>query len=303
MAQDQALTLIPITLPLVKRLLPKRPRNADKEYFGRAFVVAGSKGMIGAALLASRAVLRAGAGISILGVPQSLADLVDAVSPEVMTIGLAETTERTLSPKAYKKIKEVAERMKALAIGPGLSRNARTTKLEQKIYTRLFRSLKKLNLVIDADGLNGLRPFAVRRAEYLPVITPHAGELARLLKITRTKLEQDPVYYARKAAKRFKVIVVLKGEQTIVVDPSALEVLYNTTGNPGMATGGSGDVLTGVITGFIVQGMEPRSAAVLGVFIHGLAGNIAAMLKGQDGIIASDILNNVPLAIKRVRGK
>lgn len=292
-----------ITPELVGQLLPVRPRNADKETFGRVLVLAGSKGMLGAALFCSRAVLRTGAGIALLGLPDSLARFANANSPEVMTIGLPETDWGSLAPQALTGIKKIMTKMKAIAIGPGLSRQKPTISLVGKTLRLISVKYKKLKLVVDADGLKGLVRFSHRPAAYIPVITPHAGELSGLLKVTRRAVEKYPVRYALKAARKFRVLVVLKGYETIIVSPYSDEVLVNQTGNPGMATGGSGDVLTGMIAGLLAQGLDSRSAAVAGVFLHGLAGNIAALRLGQDGIIASDILESIPLALRRIRGR
>lgn len=298
------MSLIAITPELVARLLPVRPKNATKEDFGRVLVIAGSQGMSGAAMLCSRAVLRAGAGLAILGIPQSLARLADVSIPEVMALELPETKTKTLAPKAFLPIKKVASRVKVLALGPGLSRKPSTVQLVKKVLKSIPKKFPKIKLVIDADGLAGLVPFSSQnQSEYLPIITPHTGELAKLLKVTRKLVEKDPPFYARKAAKRYKVLVVLKSFQTIIVSPYEEEILFNNIGNAGMATGGTGDVLTGTIAGFLAQGLDSWTAAVVGVYIHSLAGNVAAIRVGQDGIIASDILESLPLAIKRIRGK
>ncbi len=303
MAKRKEIKTIPVTFDLAQELMPPRPRAVDKEYFGRALVIAGAKGMLGAALLSSRAVLRVGAGISVLGVPRELAKVADAVSPEVMTLELPMTAKGTVSVKARASILKMASRMRAVALGPGLSRDPATKRLLKHVLPGLFRRYAAVRLVIDADGLLGMVRFPFRGAERLPIITPHTGELAKLIKVTRRAVESDRLRYARSAARRFNVIVVLKGAMTLIVSPVDDVLFYNMTGNPGMATGGSGDVLTGIITGLLAQGLEPRTAAALGVYVHGLAGNFAAVQKGEDGIIASDILENIPNALRRLRGK
>ncbi|MBU0580078.1 MAG: NAD(P)H-hydrate dehydratase [Candidatus Margulisbacteria bacterium] len=292
--------LLPISKEIVTRLLPKRPKEANKETFGRVLVLAGSKGMTGAAMLCSRAVLRIGAGLSILGIPKSLAHFVDVANPEVMTLSLPETSKGALSTNAFSQVKKVLPRMKAVALGPGLTRFPGTVQLVRKTLKELAKN-KNSKIVIDADGLAGL----IRFPKYLdlPIITPHTGELASLLQVKRILVEQNPPLYAKKAAQKYKVLVVLKSFQTLVVSPYVEEIFFNHIGNQGMATAGSGDVLTGAIAGFLAQGLDAWSAAIVGIYIHSLAGNIAAIRMGQDGIIASDILESLPLALKRIRGK
>jgi ADP-dependent NAD(P)H-hydrate dehydratase / NAD(P)H-hydrate epimerase len=301
--QEAEIKLVPITPELIAKILPLREQRSNKETFGRMMFMAGSKGLTGAAMLSSKAAMRVGAGVSILAIPGSQARFVDTANPEVMTLDLPETKANTLSLKGYTVIKKVADKLKVLAIGPGITRRQNTKLLVKRILKNFPEKYPELKFVIDADGLAGLVKFKKELAtEQLPIITPHAGELAGLLKIKRQLVEMNPPFFAKMAAKKYGVLVVLKGFQTIIVSPHEEEILFNYIGNAGMATAGTGDVLTGTIAGFLAQNLDSWKAAALGVFFHSLAGNIAAMDIGQDGIIASDILAKLPQAIKRIKG-
>lgn len=235
--------------------------------------------MTGAAVLASRGALRSGAGLTYLAVPKDLVNFVDSMTPEVITL-------------PFENIGKV--RADAVAIGPGLGISARTRKL-------IISS--RVPLVIDADGLNVIAKdvslLKKAQAQAQVVITPHPGEMSRLIKKSVEYIQKNRVSVAKDAAKRFGCIVVLKGYKTVVADPSG-NTFINPTGNPGMASGGVGDVLTGMIAGFIAQRIKPRDAAVLAVYLHGLAGDLAAKEKGEYGMIASDLAEKIPHAIQKL---
>lgn len=296
----------------VANWIPPRPAYSHKGSYGRVFVLAGSTGMTGAAVLASQAALRAGAGLVTLGIPKSLNTIVEAKLSEVMTIPLPETTEGSLALTAKPPILEFIERTapSVLAIGPGLSQNSETVNLIQNLVRKTDRPT-----VIDADGLNALADRQTDRSSTrsqvnnllssLPsqaILTPHPGEMARLTGLSVSEIELDRIGIAQEFAREHEVTLVLKGVPTVIALRTG-EVWINSTGNPGMATGGTGDVLTGLIAGLMAQGVPVSEAAVLGVYLHGLAGDISAEMSGMHGLIAGDILKAIPEAIERCRPK
>jgi ADP-dependent NAD(P)H-hydrate dehydratase / NAD(P)H-hydrate epimerase len=278
----------------LKDLLKKRPRRSHKGDFGSVFILAGSRGMTGAAALCSNAALRSGAGLVTLGIPVSLNPIMSKKLTEVMTLSLAETKEITLSLKAEKAILKKIGFSDAVVLGPGLSQHPETQKLINKLVLKIDKSM-----VLDADALNALskNTNALKKIKTDYVITPHMGEMARLIGKDRSYVKNNRITIAKKFSRDYNAVVVLKGAGTIAAEPDG-KYYINTTGNPGMATAGSGDVLTGIIAGFLGQGLIAFDAARLGVYIHGLAGDLAAKDKGEIGLIAGDILENIPYAIK-----
>lgn len=284
------------TREVVRRWLPPRPAWAHKGSCGRVLVVAGSRGMSGAACLAALGAARAGAGLVTLAVPRSVQEVAAAKLTEVVTAGLPETAQGTLAGEALEKITALLEKADALALGPGLTTHPETAALVRELLARI-----QIPCVVDADGLNALReqPGVWRQLGAPAVITPHEGEMARLLGVSPEDVRARRLVVAEEAATHFKVVVLLKGPATLVSSPSGTTYI-NTTGNPGMATGGSGDVLTGVIAGLIAQGMDVFLAAAAGAYLHGLAGDLAAAVKGQRGLLAGDIAEMLPAAIRQV---
>ena len=279
--------------------LPKRPPDAHKGTFGTVVVIAGSLGLTGAAAMAGEAGLRSGAGLSTLAVPASLQDVMAAKLTEVMTRGLPETSDaasRAVGADALKPALELCQEAAAVVLGCGLGTHPITCKFVHK-----FVQSARKPMVIDADGLNCLakdaRTLEGEHAEL--VITPHPGEMARLLGTTAQGVQSNRIDAARQAASRFHCIVVLKGARTLTADPSG-RVFINPTANAGMATGGTGDVLAGAIGGLLAQGLSPFDAAACGVFIHGKAGDIAACRIGMAGMIAGDVLRALPEALKEL---
>ncbi len=279
------------------RWIPPRPRHSHKGTYGRVFVVAGSTGMTGAAALTSEAALRIGAGLVTLGIPKSLNSILEVKLTEVMTLPLPETPEGSLALEAKSQILDFVERTSSvLAIGPGLSQHPETVEL--------IHSLVRENntpTVIDADGLNALSKAkgnglaAHSTAE--TVLTPHPGEMSRLINRSIREVERDRIGVAQRFAQEHNVTLVLKGVPTVIAGGNG-EVWLNSTGNPGMASGGMGDVLTGLIAGLMAQGVSSYDAAVLGVYLHGLAGDIVAESIGLHGLMAGDVLKAVPQAIE-----
>ncbi len=276
--------------------IPSRKADTHKGNFGHVFVLAGSKGMTGAAYLASQAAMLSGSGLVTCGVPESLNDIMEVKLTEAMTLPLPETRDATLSLKAEKPILEFCKKCDVVALGPGISRHKDTIKLAGN----LIKSIKK-PLVIDADGIMSLvdRRDILKKRKAPTVVTPHPGEMSRLIGKDVETIQAIRGKVASEFAKKYDVVLVLKGYQTVVANSKG-ETYINSTGNSGMSSGGTGDVLTGMIASFLGQGIAPYSAAIIGVYLHGFAGDIAAKEKGQFSLIASDILERLPQAIKEV---
>jgi NAD(P)H-hydrate epimerase len=282
-----------LTMRDAAELLPGRPFDGHKGTFGSVVVVAGSVGYTGAAALASLAALRTGAGLVYLGVPSSLNDIMEMKLTEVITKPLAETAARSLSPESVSDIRGLLENTDALALGPGVSRDQETQSLVRSIVAEV-----SVPCVIDADGLNALTPDDVgqRTGDAPVVLTPHPGEMARLAGCAVAEVLADREGVTRDVAAKARATVVLKGAGSVVVAPSG-ELYMNSTGNSGLASGGTGDVLTGIIAALLGQGVEVTEAAALGVYVHGLAGDLAAEALGEAGMIAVDVLDHIPYAL------
>jgi NAD(P)H-hydrate epimerase len=279
--------------------LLRRKLNSHKGDFGHILILAGSTRFSGAAVLCAEAALRCGAGLVTLGIPKKVSQAIIKIKPkEVMLFPLPETKEGTLSISSYQKIKDFARDVDVLVVGPGVTQNKSTQGLIRKVVSKIDRPM-----IIDADGLNALIGHLniLRTTEdgrRSTIITPHPGEMARLLKISVKKVQANRKGMAKKFAQDYKVTVVLKGHHTVVADYRG-NLYLNKTGNPGMATAGSGDVLTGMIAAFLGQGLNTFNAAKYAVYLHGLAGDLAAKVKTQMGMIASDIIEKIPEAIKK----
>lgn len=276
----------------IPKILPRKP-DTHKGDYGRVLVLAGSSGMTGAACMCSTAALRAGAGIVTLGIPESLHGIVASKLTCVMTHPLPETHVKTLSELGRQDILDFSQRFDVIAIGPGLSQYLETKRLVLWLLQTLDRPI-----VLDADGINALadNPEILNKFKKPIVLTPHPGEMARLVGISSTQEIQSKRLEASKmfVKGRKNVTLVLKGHHTIVINEDKFYI--NKTGNPGMATAGAGDVLTGMIAAFLGQNYTPFEAAQLGVYLHGLAGDFAAQEKGEISMIAMDILDNLPKA-------
>jgi ADP-dependent NAD(P)H-hydrate dehydratase len=275
--------------------LPPRPADSHKGTFGRVFVVAGSLGMTGAAALVGRAALRAGAGLVRVATAQSALPIVASIEPSYTTQPLPEDSAGRVSSKAINAILNAAGENDVLAIGPGLGQS---TGLRSVVGALVEQ--EDLRLLIDGDGLNNLSKLAgwpkKRKADL--ILTPHPGEMKRLWSgLFRDDMPQDRQETATRVAQTTGAVVALKGAGTVVTDGTRLYV--NTTGNPGMATAGSGDVLTGVTAALAGQRLSSFDAMVLGVYVHGLAGDIAAGRLGQVSLIATDIIAALPEAFQR----
>ncbi|HEY6010171.1 MAG TPA: NAD(P)H-hydrate dehydratase [Nitrospirota bacterium] len=275
------------------------PRRADahKGDFGHLLVVAGSPGKAGAAVMAARSALRCGTGLVSIATPNSQVPVIQAHLAEAMCVPSAESIEGTLGMGSEEELLAVTNRMNACAIGPGLSTHHETVRAVRNLIQRI-----SVPAVIDADGLNALAGFTdiLKRVRPPLVLTPHPGEMGRLAGISSDEVQRDRIGVASAFAKKFNVTLVLKGANTIVASPAG-SVSINATGNPGMATAGTGDSLTGMIGGFLAQGYHAYEAACLGVYIHGSAGDRAVKEKGEAGMIAGDLIEKIPEAIKALR--
>jgi NAD(P)H-hydrate epimerase len=275
----------------VPRLAQRAP-EAHKGTFGRVLVVAGSRGLSGAAVLCATAALRGGAGLVRLAVPRELLPIVAASNPCYMTVALPQSECGTLSAAARDGLLESLPWSTVTAIGPGLGEGGGIGYLLRTLFAATATPV-----VVDADALNAVAeaPEMLKLRRGPTVMTPHPGEFARLIGRATTDVQANRRELAVEFAARHRVVLVLKGHGTVVTDGT--RVFINTTGNPGMATGGSGDVLTGVIGALLAQGMEPFAAAQAGVHIHGRAGDLAAARLGMASLIASDLLDHLPDAL------
>ena len=273
-----------VTRTRARGLILPRPDDIHKGDCGRVLIVAGSTGKTGAARLAAVGALRSGAGLVTVATPRACQQAVSALMPEYMTLGLDDTVDGTVSARAIETV--LAERCDVLAVGPGLGRGEGARALVRALVAR-----STVPMVLDADGLNAFADDPTElngREGHDLIVTPHPGEMARLTGTTVDHVQTHRVEVARELATTRQIYVVLKGAGTLVATPDGA-VLVNLTGNPGMATGGTGDVLTGVVAAWLAQLVDTEAACALGVFLHGLAGDLAAAEQGEVALIASDL--------------
>jgi NAD(P)H-hydrate epimerase len=274
----------------IKWLVPRRAADTHKGTYGHVLVIAGARGKTGAAILASRAAMRAGAGLVTLAAPRCLNDIVAGSLVEVMTEPLGDAMAEELPLLSDEQWRRLLERKSAVLFGPGIG-------VSDDTRAALRWLLKNLNVpwVIDADGLNNLALDIdrLRSAKTPPVLTPHPGEMARLLGGDNAAVNRDRIGTARSFALENGCYVVLKGARTVIATADG-KVFINPTGNPGMASGGMGDVLAGMLAALLGQGFSPAHAMQLGVYLHGFAGDRVAEEKGEIGMIASDVIEGLP---------
>ena len=277
----------------LKNQIPRRSATAHKGHTGHLVILAGSPGKTGAAALTTAAAMRAGAGLVTLGIPESLNPVLEAMVTEAMTVGMPETPDGALDESAYDLVISLLKDKRCLAIGPGLGSHASTGRLLGRLIEE-----NPVPMVIDADGLNliAAQPSMLSRCQAPMVLTPHPGEMARLCGRSAADIQNDRIGHARAFAERHQVHLVLKGAATVVARPDGA-VFINATGNPGMAAGGMGDVLTGLIAGLITQGMEAGAAAQTGVYLHGLAADRMAQTKAPVGYLATEVIDAIPEAM------
>jgi hydroxyethylthiazole kinase-like uncharacterized protein yjeF len=285
-------------------LLAPRARDANKGTYGHVLVIGGSLGKAGAAAMAGFSALRAGAGLSTVATPKSVLATVASFHPEVMTEPLAETEQGTISLRAVGLGLDALLERKTLAIGPGISRNPETAEFVRAIVRRRDTSLI-VTMVVDADALNAFEGAAdkLNGRGRTVVITPHPGEMARLTGMSIAEIQANRLEVARNFASEHELIVVLKGHRTLVAAPDGT-VWMNSTGNPGMATGGTGDILTGMVAGLIAQHPQHAlEATALAVYIHGLAGDLASESVGENSLVATDLVRFLPQAFAQTRNR
>jgi len=282
---------------LMAALVTRRDRQAHKGAFGHCLIVAGSIGKTGAAALAANSAVRTGSGLVTLAVPERLHPILEIKTTEAMTVPLPDTGNGHLTTHAIAVLEKHLINKNVLAVGPGIDRHSATVSVVQKLVETVT-----LPMVIDADGLNALAEDTTvlhRRKSRNIVLTPHPGEMSRLLGSAIPDVAAIRISVAQEFARSFGVYVVLKGARTIIASPDGMAAI-NGSGNPGMASGGMGDVLTGVIASLLGQGYATWDACRLGVFIHGLAGDLVAMEQGEIGMTATDLMDRIPLALNRL---
>jgi ADP-dependent NAD(P)H-hydrate dehydratase / NAD(P)H-hydrate epimerase len=277
--------------------LPARTAGAHKGTYGHLLAVAGSRGKAGAAALVARGALRTGVGLVTVATPVSALPVVAALQAELMTEPLEETTSGAISSAAAARVLELLASRDALALGPGLGTERSTREMVQEVLVA-----RRCPAVVDADGLNllaagGQGELAAAGSNGAPwILTPHPGEAARLLGSSTAAVQEDRLGAARRLADAARAVVVLKGHRTVIAAPGG-PASINASGNPGMATAGSGDVLTGIVGALLARGLEPVGACRIAVFVHGDAGDRAAASRGQEGMIAADLLDRLPEAL------
>ncbi|MFH1598615.1 MAG: NAD(P)H-hydrate dehydratase [Patescibacteria group bacterium] len=275
----------------------QRPQNIHKRQAGKILIIAGSKGMSGAGLLTAEAAFRTGIGLIVFGYPESLKDVYRKVLPEMMSLILPETPAGSLSLKALEEIVKGSEDVDMVVLGPGLTRNSETVSLIQQVVAKIDKPL-----IIDADGLNAISEgnpdeiFSNRPNR--TIITPHYGEMGRLIKLSPKEIEDNKYKLSERYAREWNLTLVLKGQETLITEPAGKQVI-NKSGGPGLATAGSGDVLSGIIATLGAQNQEKLfEAAATSVYLHGLAGDLATKEIGERSVMATDVINYLPEALK-----
>ena len=273
--------------------IPRRP-DTHKGDYGHLLVIAGSVGKTGAAAMACEAALKMGAGLVTLAIPKSLNSIMEVKLTEVMTEPLPETPKQTLSLRAFNAILRLCENKKAVIVGPGIG----TYKETESLVLKLIKTLD-LPIILDADGLTSLsvQPKTLLATKRPLILTPHPGEMARLIRSTAKEVQEDRIGVSRNFSQSHNVYLTLKGHRTLIATPKG-EIFINPTGNPGMASGGTGDVLTGMIGGLICQGLDILPSLQISVYLHGLAGDVVARELGEKSLVATDIIRKIPALLQ-----
>jgi yjeF C-terminal region, hydroxyethylthiazole kinase-related len=280
----------------VAKIIPYRPMETHKSAVGKIFGFVGSAGLTGAGVMAGLSAMRSGAGAVVLGVPESLNEIFEIKLTEVMTLPLPETEMHTLSAGAFQKSFQYINWADVIIVGPGLSRHPETAKLVYELLENYDGTI-----VVDADALNAIadNPGVLKASKAELILTPHFGEFSRISRISTEDIPYNRIEYARKFAVENKVTLVLKGSPTVVATKEGA-VLLNIHGNPGMATAGMGDVLTGIIAALAAQKVKPCKAAIAGVYLHSVAGDLARNDKGIHSLIATDVIEQIPNAFRKI---
>jgi NAD(P)H-hydrate epimerase len=296
-AIQSALNLELITPRAIREMVAPRPRDSHKGMYGHVLVIGGSVGKAGAAGMAGMAALRAGAGLATVATAQSVLPTVAGFAPELMTEPLPETEAGTISLRARGdgRLDGIIKGKTVLAIGPGISQQTETSEL-----VRLLVKATTVPIVLDADGLNAFEGRAQELTGHPLVITPHPGEMSRLAQLSTKQIQENRLHVARDFATRYRITTVLKGHRTLIAQADG-KVWVNPTGNPGMASGGMGDILTGLVAGMLAQTTHSVTAVLAAVYLHGLAGDVACKKMGEHSLIATDLLAALPEAFRRVR--
>jgi NAD(P)H-hydrate epimerase len=277
--------------------LPWRALDSHKGDYGKALFIAGSSSYLGAPYFSAMSFLKAGGGLSYLAAPKSISQFVVGRGSEIISVPQPETKSGSIAKESKEELLKFAEDVDVVVLGPGVSLNRGTQGLTRELAVGLGKPL-----IIDGDGITAVAEDAgaLKKREALTVLTPHIGEMSRLAGMKIDRLKKDKIGVLRRTAEEFDAIVVLKGAHTLTGYPDG-KVVINTSGNPGMATAGSGDVLTGTIAAMYGLGLEFEDAVPVGVFMHGLAGDLAVADGGEDGITAQDVLDYLPSALKMYR--
>ncbi|MBN1586640.1 MAG: NAD(P)H-hydrate dehydratase [Candidatus Omnitrophica bacterium] len=279
------------------RTLQARKAQTHKGDYGRLLVVAGSPGMSGAAVLCARAALRSGVGLVKVACPESIAPIVAGAVPEALGCSLPETPAGALAARSWKSLEESLGWANTLVVGPGCSVQSSAQNLMRRILKQWHGPM-----VLDADGLSAAVGHLdlLRRCPVRAILTPHPGEMARLLGKSNEAVQKNRQAAIQELVRESGSVVLLKGHQSLVCDPETAPFM-NSTGNPGMASGGTGDVLSGIAGAFVAQGLLGVQGAAAAAYVHGLAGDIAARALGQISVIASDLVDFLPMAFKSLR--
>ena len=285
-----------ITKELAASLLPRRPENSHKGTFGKILNISGSVNYQGAAYLSSISALKTGAGYVTLAAIQKVIDNIAAKTPDITFLPLRDSYGQCIASDALSEIRDIIKDFNVISIGSGLSDKPAAMAFVDEALKYLSET--NMPVVIDADALNAISHLGITKIPSNSVITPHPKELSRLLNIPVDEIQNDRVQYAKFAAQKFSCTVLLKGKNTVIASDTG--IFTNPTGNSALAKAGSGDVLTGIISGLIAQGVSVTDSTVLGAYLHGLAGELASRELSEYSVLASDIINYIPSAIKNI---
>lgn len=281
----------------IKKLLPKRPKDSHKGTFGSVLNIAGSGFYTGAAYFSSLSALKVGCGLATLASAETVLKTVSALSPDIILMPLDETKDKTVSPRAIKKLEKILAKYEVISVGCGLFTNKDTI----RFFWELIKILSKLAtpVVIDADGLNILSGLNNPMLPQNTILTPHPKELSKLMDVNVENILLQPEFWIKKCCEKYNCTTVLKLHKTMIADNKG-NFYINDTGNSALSQGGSGDVLCGMIGGFLAQGLNCFEASVLGVYLHGLTAEIASSELTEYSTLSSDLLNYIPKAIKSI---